>query len=129
MENTSVSGTTTRRASRRAGTALAGLLLLGTAWASASSPAGAQLGASKAVTIGVKNLSFDPNKITVKPGTPITFVWRQSVAHNIVFDAKDAPKSKTQNKGTWAIKAFAKPGTYKYKCTLHPGMAGQITVK
>jgi plastocyanin len=80
--------------------------------------------------IGLKSLKFTPKKVTVKPGTKITFVWNENVAHNIVF-AKKGPKSPTQNKGVWIPdgKMFAAPGTYKYKCTLHPGMDGEITVK
>jgi plastocyanin len=80
--------------------------------------------------IGLKSLKFAPKKVTVKPGTKITFVWNENVAHNIVF-AKKGPKSPTQNKGVWVPdgKLFTTPGTYKYKCTLHPGMDGEITVK
>jgi plastocyanin len=80
--------------------------------------------------IGLKSLKFTPKKVTVKPGTKITFVWNEKVAHNVVF-SKKGPKSPTLNKGVWVpdAKALAKPGTYKYKCTLHPGMDGEITVK
>ena len=119
---------TTNRFKKRALAGLAGIFLLATACAS-NAPANAQIGGAKPVTIGVKSLTFDPKKVTVKPGTPINFVWRQTVAHNIVFDDKTLPKAKTQNKGSWSVKGIAKPGTYKYKCTLHPGMNGEITVK
>lgn len=80
--------------------------------------------------IGLKSLKFTPKKIAIKPGTKIIFVWNETVAHNIVF-ANKGPKSPTLNKGLWTpdAKALAKPGTYKYKCTLHPGMDGEITVK
>ncbi len=114
---------------RVVGGSLAGFLLLGAGFAASSAPVGAALGSAKPVIIGVKGLSFDPKKVTAAPGATINFVWRQNVAHNIVFDDKSAPKAKTQNKGMWATKANAKPGTYKYKCTLHPGMAGEIIVK
>jgi plastocyanin len=130
MENLSGTGRVVRpRLVKRVTVGCLGLLLAGAGATAFSAPASAQLGATKAVTIGVKSLSFDPNKVTVKPGTTINFVWRQNVAHNIVFEGKDAPKAKTQNKGTWSIKANAKPGTYKFKCTLHPGMTGQVIVK
>lgn len=87
-------------------------------------------GGSTTVTVTLKSLKFTPNKVTIKPNTKVNFVWKESVAHNVVFDNK-GPKSPTMNKGTWSppTKTFAKPGTYKYKCTLHPGMNGQITVK
>lgn len=90
----------------------------------------AQIGAKPEQQITLKSLQFKPKKVTVKPGTKITFVWKESVAHNVVFD-KNGPKSPTQNKGSWSPDAskLAKAGTYKYKCTLHPGMNGEITVK
>lgn len=90
-------------------------------------PVAAQLGASnKPVSIDVKNLKFRPDKINARVNQKISFVWRESVAHNIVFDAKH--KSPTINKGTWTT-SFAKAGTYKFKCTIHPGMEGKVTVK
>ena len=90
----------------------------------------AQLGGAQEQKIILKSLKFTPNKITITKTTKVSFIWKESVAHNIVFDNK-GPKSGTLNKGQWSpdAAALAKPGTYKYKCTLHPGMNGQITVK
>ena len=88
--------------------------------------AGAQaIGGTKAVQIGMKSLKFTPAKATAKVAQEVTFVWKENVAHNIVFDAKC--KSKTQSKGAWKTK-FDKTGTFKFLCTLHPGMKGQITI-
>ena len=88
--------------------------------------AGAQsLGAGP--VIGLKSLKFTPNKVEAKPGQKITFVWKEKTAHNIKF--KDGgPASKIVSKGTFVVK-FDKPGTYKFTCTIHAGMTGQVTVK
>jgi plastocyanin len=109
--------------------AVVGLALL-TACATASVPTTASAQAGKPQRIGLKSLKFTPRKVTIKPGTPVIFAWDEKVAHNIVFSNK-GPKSPTLNKGVWTpdSKAFAKPGTYKYKCTLHPGMDGEITIQ
>jgi plastocyanin len=86
----------------------------------------AQLGAAKPVNISVRALTFVPKKFDAKVKQKINFVWKENVAHNIVFDKKI--KSPTQNKGSWTT-SFDKAGTYKFKCTLHPGMNGEVKVK
>lgn len=86
----------------------------------------AQIGATKPVTVAVRALSFAPKKLDAKVKQKINFAWRENVAHNIVFDKTH--KSPTQNKGSWTT-SFDKPGTYKFKCTLHPGMIGEVKVK
>ena len=107
---------------------LGGVLLAAVALGcSSGAPAAqAQLGASKPVNVAVRSLAFVPKKFDAKAKQKINFVWRENVAHNIVFDKKH--KSPTQNKGTWTT-SFDKAGTYKFKCTLHPGMIGEVKVK
>jgi plastocyanin len=118
---------------RRIG-AIGALVLAVAACSTASTtPAQAQIGGSKQL-IGMKSLKFTPNKVTIAKTTTLVFVWKESVAHNIVFDKVGdvkGPKSPTLNKGDWSPDKtwYAKAGTYKYKCTLHPGMNGQVTVK
>lgn len=113
----------------RASLALVGMLLLA-ACTSGESVAEAQPvgGTGKSQEVGLKNLKFTPSKVTVKPGQRIDFKWNEGVAHNVVFDK--TRKSKTvSKKGTIWSTIFDKEGTFKYKCTLHPGMDGQVTVK
>ncbi len=86
----------------------------------------AQIGAAKPVTVAVRALTFVPKKVDAKVKQKINFVWRENVAHNIVFDKTH--KSPTQNKGSWTT-SFDKAGTYEFKCTIHPGMVGEVTVK
>ncbi len=95
--------------------------------AAANPPAQAQLGGTKPVNVELKQLKFSPKALRVAPNSKINFVWKENVAHNIVFSTGGF-KSKTQNKGTYTVE-LKKPGTYKYKCTLHPGMEGSIVVK
>ena len=104
--------------------------------------AGVAVAAIAAVGVGVapatasgpqvvlKNISFKPSTLTVKKGTTVTWSWQDGVtAHNVT--SKGALKFKsspTQQKGTWKVR-FTKAGTYKYVCTVHPGMAGKIVVR
>jgi plastocyanin len=84
-------------------------------------------GSTKPVVVGLKTLKFTPSKVTVKVAQRVDFKWNEGVAHNVVFDSKR--KSKTVSKtGTLWSTTFDKTGIFKYKCTLHPGMQGQVTV-
>ena len=96
------------------------------AGACSATTAGAQSLGAAGPQIGLKNLRFDPSKAKAKVKQSVTFVWKEKVAHNIVFDNK-GPKSKLQSKGTFIV-SFDKPGTYKYKCSIHPGMKGEVAV-
>jgi plastocyanin len=109
-----------RRTFVSASLAVAALVAVGAA------PAQAQLGGAKPVNVAVRSLQFVPKKLDAKVNQKINFVWKENVAHNIVFDKTH--KSPTQNKGSWAT-SFDKAGTYKFKCTLHPGMVGEVKVK
>jgi plastocyanin len=121
----------TDRLSRRARAGLAAAALLvaaGCASAAVTAPAQAQsLGGTKPVLVGMKALKFNPKTVKAKVNQRVDFRWDESVAHNVVFDK--SRKSKTlAKKGTiWSTK-FDKTGTFKYKCTLHPGMQGQVDV-
>ena len=86
---------------------------------------GQAIGGTKPVEVGLKSLKFTPEKAKAKVGQNISFVWKENVAHNVVID--NAHKSKTQSKGAWTTK-FDKAGTYKYTCTIHPGMKGELTI-
>lgn len=59
-------------------------------------------------------------------GDKVAFVWKAKIAHNVVVDSKH--KSPTQTGGVWTT-SFDTAGVYTYKCTLHPWMKGEITVK
>jgi plastocyanin len=128
--NCNAAKTTRRPAHRRLGAiSFLAASILGACATTSSTPAQAQLGGAggKTVNVGMAKLKFDPKKLEVKKGDSINFVWKESVAHNIKFD-NGSLKSKTQNKGAWLVK-MDKVGVFKFKCTLHPGMEGVVSVK
>jgi plastocyanin len=86
----------------------------------------AQSSSAQSKPIAVRSLKFEPSKLTVKVGTKVNWLWREKIAHNIVFKDKKY-SSKVQNKGSFST-TFDKAGTFKYQCTLHPGMKGEIIV-
>jgi plastocyanin len=106
------------------------VLAAGCAASTGSSPAQAQSvggSAGKPVLITQKALKFTPRKATAKVNQQVDFRWDESVAHNVVFDKKRKSKTLAKKGSIWSTK-FDKEGTYKYKCTLHPGMDGEIKV-
>ena len=86
-------------------------------------------------SVGMKDIQFDPNDLTVKAGETVTFTNDESVPHDVHKesgpggDFSSGPDGGMQQGDTFKLK-LEKPGTYKYVCHVHaPGMAGTITVK
>jgi plastocyanin len=90
------------------------------------SPASAQIIKPAPVVVTLKNLAFKPKKLEIAAGTQVDFTWKEKVSHNVVFSKLD--KSKNLSTGVWS-KMFLVKGFFKYKCTIHPGMKGEITVR
>lgn len=76
-------------------------------------------------TVGLKNLKFRPDKLTVKVGDTVTWKWQENVLHNVVADGF---KSENLSKGEYKH-TFDTAGTYEYKCSIHPGMEGEVVVQ
>ncbi len=88
------------------------------------------IGTPVAKVTATSALSFSPGNITVAAGQVIQWtIASDSVPHNVTFDSYgDLTSPASLGPGqTWQIK-FTVPGTYPYRCTIHDGMNGQITV-
>jgi plastocyanin len=73
-------------------------------------------------------LAFAPTTVAVKSGEVIQWKNTGSAPHNVTFDDQPALTSGILQQGdTWQVQ-FTTAGTYRYHCTLHAGMNGQITV-
>jgi plastocyanin len=82
--------------------------------------------ASAVHVVVLKHMSFAPRKITVHKGDSVEFIWEDgSIPHNVTGSAFH---SSTKTKGTYIVR-FTRNGTYAFRCTIHPGMSGSITVK
>jgi plastocyanin len=81
-------------------------------------------GSSRA-TVALRHMAFTPSSLRVKRGATVTFVWKDgSIPHNVTFKGF---RSKTKTSGSYSVH-LVRAGTYTYRCTLHPGMKGRITV-
>lgn len=89
--------------------------------------ASADGGAAATVDITTKNLTFVPKATDAEVGQKVVWHFDDSgIAHNVTGD--DGLKSGNKTDGTYDH-TFTKAGTYKYACTLHTGMEGEVTVK
>jgi plastocyanin len=104
---------------------LLALLLL--AACSGGGDGGADAAPVKGVTrVAAKNNRFDPAAIEVPAGTTVTWTFEDgSVPHDVTGDGWKS--GKPQRSGTFTH-AFGQPGSYPYRCTIHPGMNGRVLV-
>ncbi|HVV61658.1 MAG TPA: cupredoxin family copper-binding protein [Pseudolabrys sp.] len=91
--------------------------------AAAAKPARAQ-----ALQVKIDNFTFNPQRLTVKAGTTVSWVNNDDIPHTVT--AKNFLfKSKALDTGDGFSFTFAAPGTYDYFCSLHPHMTGSIVVE
>lgn len=86
--------------------------------------------ASHGATVTLKDIAFHKASVTIHKGQSVTWVWKDGdTTHNVTSEGTRRFKTgSNRNKGSYKVK-FTKAGTYKYECTLHPGMVGKVIVK
>jgi plastocyanin len=76
---------------------------------------------------GYGESSFSPGSVTIAVGRTVNWENRDTVVHTT-----------TSNTGVWSGQinpngtlshTFSAAGTFDYRCTIHPGMTGSITVQ
>jgi plastocyanin len=93
---------------------------------------GGQVAASGAAsrTVTLKNIAFSPKKLSVSKGSTVTFAFRDgSTTHNVVSVGRRRFKTIPNRSAGSRKRTFTRAGTYRYQCTLHPGMTGRIVVR
>ena len=78
--------------------------------------------------VGIDNFTFNPQKLTVKAGTTVTWTNQDDIPHAIAAVSKQF-KSKALDTGDAYSFTFTTPGAYEYFCSLHPHMTGTIVVE
>jgi len=102
---------------------LAGLLgWLAACSASAAPPAAPQ------VEVTIENYHFVPATLKIAAGTSIIWTNKDDDAHT-VMDASGAFRSDALDEGQSYAYRFAKPGTYRIACSMHPQMMETIVVQ
>ena len=78
-------------------------------------------------TVHIKNFAYVPPNLTIHAGERVTFVNDDDEAHTVTAIDKSFDSTGMDTDDKWQH-VFAKPGTYKYFCQMHPYMKGTVTV-
>jgi plastocyanin len=83
---------------------------------------------ARRVTAGMRNLAFEPARITVVAGT--TVVWRNhdQVEHTVTAVDRSWDSGIIRPGASWE-RTFTREGTYDFYCTPHPFMKGVVIVR
>ena len=76
----------------------------------------------------IDNFSFSPQRITVKPGTTVTWTNEDDTPHAVASSTKMFKSKALDTNDSFAF-TFTTPGVYEYFCSLHPYMTGAIVVE
>jgi plastocyanin len=83
------------------------------------------------------NTQFAPTQVAVTHGESVCWQNKGSIDHTVtangatIVDSSWVPESVSAqlNPGSLFLRTFSKPGVhYFYKCSIHPGMTGEIDV-
>jgi plastocyanin len=100
--------------------AIFAFLALGVRAATASGASAAQ--------VAIQNFRFDPPTLSVPIGTTVTWTNRDEEIHSLV-SAQGGFSSPGLDGDQQFSYRFEKPGTYEYRCALHPQMTGTVVVR
>jgi len=77
--------------------------------------------------VTIKDFAFDPNALTAKVGTEVTWTNQGAVNHTVTFDSGGVDSGNLLTGGTFKH-TFDTAGTFTYHCRNHPVMTASITV-
>ena len=81
--------------------------------------------------VDIPSISFDPEELTVKAGTTVTWTNSDDLPHTVTKTDGPGPEfdSGSLGPGNEFEQTFDTKGKIDYVCTIHPGQAGSITVE
>lgn len=69
---------------------------------------------------------FQPSSVTIPSGETVTWLNDDEEIHTVTGDDFG---SGNISPGAEFTRTFDDPGTYEYRCSIHPGMVGTVTVE
>jgi plastocyanin len=83
---------------------------------------------AQAAAVGIDNFTFNPERITVKAGTTVTWTNKDDIPHTVTASGHAFRSKALDTDDSYAF-TFTTPGIYEYFCSLHPHMVGTIVVE
>ena len=80
-------------------------------------------------TVLIQGFKFKPAHITIKRGTKVRWINKDSTAHTATANNGRSFDSGRLGKGQRYTHTFKSAGKKKYFCEIHPFMRGSVTVK
>jgi plastocyanin len=77
----------------------------------------------------MSGLQFAPSAIAVSKGATVTWTNQDNTAHNVTFADASVVSIGDFVSGSKSTVMPSTAGTYSYRCTIHPGMNGTVTVQ
>ncbi len=77
--------------------------------------------------VRIVDFSFRPRRIEVDRGTRVRWVNRGSAPHTTT-STSGLWDSGSMSTGDRFNRVFRKAGTYRFRCSIHPGMKGRVVV-
>ncbi|MBB4660902.1 copper-binding protein [Conexibacter arvalis] len=110
---------------RRRNRPLLALALVAAAGGAATLPGGVAQAATRTVTL--RDIAFHPARVTIARGDRVVWRWRDGgIRHNVV--SRSFRGTGARSSGSYGV-TFRRAGTFRYRCTLHPGMDGTVVVR
>jgi plastocyanin len=79
------------------------------------------------MTVSIQDFFFEPDQLTVAPGTTVTWVNDGQTPHTSTADDGTWDSGTLQPGESFSF-TFDEPGTYSYLCEIHPEMTGTVNV-
>src|SRR5215218_6446028 len=79
------------------------------------------------MTVSIQDFFFDPDQLTVAPGTTVTWVNEGQAPHTTTADGGTWDSGTLQPGEDFSF-TFDQPGTYTYHCSIHPDMTASVKV-
>jgi plastocyanin len=83
--------------------------------------------ASTSTKVDIRDYAFQKMPMTITAGSTVTWTNRDDDPHTVTADDKTFDSKGLGQDDTWSH-TFAKPGVYRFHCSVHPFMKGTIVV-